>query len=244
MPPLNIDEVKRFVEQHIGAFHDRRLQSISELRLKTILIRKNPYLFKAKNLLTAQDIIKTLLDAHLSSQEEGMFGNFLEDLAIFICGKVYGGRKSPAEGIDMEFEKDRVTYLLAIKSGPNWGNSSQIARMRENFVKAKKIIRANSRESHVVAVNGCCYGRDNKPDKGNYFKYCGQNFWEFISGNSNLYTDIIKPLGHKAKEKNQQFYEAYAQLVNKFTREFSDQFCTKDGIINWEALVKFNSSTK
>ncbi|MHB8174419.1 MAG: PmeII family type II restriction endonuclease, partial [Nitrospirota bacterium] len=21
-------------------------------------------------------------------------------------------------------------------------------------------------------MNGCCYGRDNKPDKGDYFKYC------------------------------------------------------------------------
>ncbi|MCB1935052.1 MAG: hypothetical protein KDF59_03835 [Nitrosomonas sp.] len=32
------------------------------------------------------------------------------------------------------------------------------------------------------------------------FKYCGQQFWEFISGTSNLYTDIIEPLGHEAKE--------------------------------------------
>jgi len=35
-------------------------------------------------------------------------------------------------------------------------------------------------EDNIVAVNGCCYGRDNRPDKGDYLKYCGQRFWEFI----------------------------------------------------------------
>ncbi|GBE26604.1 modification methylase DpnIIB [bacterium BMS3Bbin03] len=46
------------------------------------------------------------------------------------------------------------------------------------------------------------YGRDNKPDKGEYQKLCGQRFWTFLSGDDLLYTDIIEPLGHKAKEKN------------------------------------------
>ena len=28
---------------------------------------------------------------------------------------------------------------------------------------------------------------DRNPDKGEYFKYCGQEFWNFISGEKNLY---------------------------------------------------------
>ncbi len=78
--------------------------------------------------------------------------------------------------------------------------------------------------------------------KGDYFKYCGQKFWEFISGNSVLYTDIIEPLGHKAKERNNDFIKAYSKRINKFTLEFGEQFCNYDGDINWENLVKFNSS--
>ena len=65
-------------------------------------------------------------------------------------------------------------------------------------------------------------------------------FWEFISGNENLYTDIIEPLGHKAKQMNEQFLEAYPQVVNKFTLEFMNEFCMNGKII-WEKLVKFNS---
>ena len=90
-------------------------------------------------------------------------------------------------------------------------------------------------------MNGCCYGRDNRPDKGNYFKFCGQKFWEFISGNGNLYTEIIEPLGHKAKQKNEEFYSKYSQILNRFSFSFMKAFCP-NGEINWDALIKYNSS--
>jgi len=114
--------------------------------------------------------------------------------------------------------------------------------MKDNFRKAKRILRTGHSSLHVVAVNGCCYGRDSRPDKGEYFKYCGQQFWEFISDNDTLYQDIIEPLGYKAKEKNEAFQRAYARILNKFTLEFSKEFCD-DGIINWEKLVAYNSSS-
>ena len=238
---LNLDDVTSYVENNIGTFHQKRLLSLERLELKRILKRKNPYLFKAKNILTAQDLVKTNLDAYLSSQEEAIFGEFLEGLAIFICNKVYGGKKSAAEGIDLEFENDNIKYIITIKSGPNWGNSSQIKKMREDFRKAKRILRTNALRANIIAVNGCCYGKDNKPDKGDYQKLCGQRFWEFISGNKDLYIQIIEPLGHKAKEKNEEFLESYSKIINNFTLEFGKYYC-KDGKIDWEAIVIFNSS--
>lgn len=242
MGKIENKDVIAYVEKNISTFHEKRLQNLEELRLSTILKKKNPYLFKAKNILTAQDLVKTLLDAHLSSQEETIFGDFLEDLAIFINGKVHAGKKSSAEGIDLEFDKDNIRYIVAIKSGPNWGNSQQVIKMKDNFKKAKRILRTGNSKLIVQAINGCCYGRDNKPDKGDYFKYCGQRFWDIISGNPNLYVEIIEPLGHKAKEKNEEFLKKYPQIINKFTLLFMQHFCD-DGVINWEKLVKFNSST-
>lgn len=240
MKKLNLQDVTDYVSQNIGNFHDARLKSLSELELEKILLRKNPYLFKAKNILTSEALIKQILDAHLSSQEETIFGGFLEDLAIFICGKVYSGKKSAAEGVDLEFIKNRVKYIVAIKSGPNWGNSSQIKRMIDNFKKAKRILGTNTSKTNIVAVNGCCYGRDNTPDKGDYLKYCGQMFWEFVSGDTALYTDIIEPLGYEAREKNDEFQKQYATLINKFTSKFSAEFCS-NGTIDWKKLVEFNS---
>lgn len=236
-------EINKYIQDHIRDFHRSRLESLKQLKLQKILTRKNPYLFKAKNTLTAQDIVKGILDAHLSSQEETLFGKFLEGLAIFICTKVYNGKKSAAEGIDLEFKKQDVYYVVSIKSGPNWGNSQQVRKMKDAFKKAKIILRENNKKLNVVAVNGCCYGRDDQPDKGEYYKYCGQRFWEFISGDKNLYLDIIEPLGHKAKERNQEFYESYAKAINEFTLIFAKDFCS-DGEVDWEKLVKFSSSIR
>ncbi len=241
MKPITQQEIVDYVEANIEAFHQKRLDSLEKLKLMDVVRRKNLYLFKAKNINTAPEFVKTILDAFLSSQEEGIFGGFLEELAIFICSKVYGGRKSAAEGIDLEFERGNRRYIVSIKSGPNWGNSSQVAKLRENFKKAKRILRTNTLSENVIAVNGCCYGKDRKPDKGDYLKLCGQNFWEFISGSSNLYTDIIEPLGYQAKAKNDQFVKEYAKVVNKFTAEFIKEFCDAEGNMLWEEIVKFNS---
>lgn len=242
MSKLKITDVVKYVEENIGDFHRARLENLSNLELNKILKRKNPYLFKAKNILTSESLVRTLLDAHLSSQEETIFGGLLEGLAIYVCKKVYNGKKSAAEGIDLEFERDGIGYIVSIKSGPNWGNSSQIKRMIDNFKQAKRVLQTNSSSKNIVAVNGCCYGKENG-DRGYYYKYCGQAFWEFISGNKKLYIDIIDPLGHKAKEKNEEFIRAYSQLINKFTSDFSREYCI-DGNINWTKLVELNSSVR
>ena len=239
--PLNIEDIAKYVEQNIGDFHSKRLEKLEKLNFKEVLKRKNPYLYKAKNILTAQDLIKNLLDAFLQSQEETLFGDFMEGVAIFVCQMVFNGCKSQKlEGIDLEFVKNGMIYIVEIKSGPNWGNSSQIKRMKDNFQNAKAILESQNQNAKVVAVNGCCYGIENKPNKGSYFKYCGQEFWEFISDDENLYIDIIEPLGHNAKEKNEEFLLAYARVINKFTLKFSQDFC-EEGMINWKKIVEFNS---
>jgi len=240
MKKLDLQQIYEYVEKHISIFHQRRLDYVqNRVDLLKILKQKNPYLFKAKNVLTAQDLIKGFLDAFLQSQEETLFGDFIEGLAIFVCDKVYGAKKSELMGVDLEFEKDGTIYIVEIKAGWNWGNSSQIRQLKINFESAKKMLRVKTGKK-VIAVNGCCFGKDNKPDKGGYLKLCGQRFWGLISGNEKLYIDIVEPIGYKAKQKNEEFTENYAQIVNKLTLEFSQKFCD-DGKINWEKLVEYNS---
>lgn len=244
MQPINLSDVVRFVEENIGEFHKRKADNLRKLKLEQVLKRKNPYLFKAKYVTKGQDLVESLLRAHLSSQEEAIFGEFLEGLAIFVCSKVFGGRKSSAEGIDLEFKRDGAFYIVSIKSGPNWGNSGQIKRMRDNFKQAQRILRTGRQGANIIAVNGCCYGTDVNPNKGDYLKICGQEFWEFISGNGHLYIDIVEPLGHRAKERNEEFTKEYANIVNIFTRDILNDFCFEDGSINWEKLIEFNSGRK
>lgn len=234
--------VQKYVEDHIGEFHKAKIDSLSSLKLQTVIQRKNPYLFKAKNMLTADSIVHAIIDAHISSNEETIFGTWLEGLVIYICKEVYGGWKSGIKGIDLEFDKDGIRYIVNIKSGPNWGNAAQIAKMVEDFKSAKKTLRTSNSGLNIVAVNGCCYGKNNKPDKGDYYKYCGQKFWSFISGSDNLYIDIIEPLGFEAKRKNDEYFDLYSRLINIFTKEFMEHFCNENGEIDWTKILEINSS--
>lgn len=153
MKQLNLKDVTQYVEQNIGTFHKKRIESLDNLKLTDVLKRKNPYLFKAKYVLTAQDIIKGIIDAHISSQEETIFGNWLEGLAIFINKKVYGGLKSGTEGVDLDFEKDGNRYVVVIKSGPFWGNKGQKDNMYSVFKEAKRKIGTSGNITPVIFVN-------------------------------------------------------------------------------------------
>jgi hypothetical protein len=237
-------KVDKFISERTEEYHSKLLTNLEKLKLGKVLKRKNPYLFKVKAITTSQDLVESILRAHLSSQEEAIFGGLLEQVAVFICNEVKGGVKSSAEGIDLEFEDNGCRYIVSVKSGPNWGNSSQIQKLKDQFKKAKRILGTNTGQQNVIAVNGCCYGQETNSDKGDYLKLCGEEFWTLISGDPNFYTQIITPLGNRAVKKNEIFHEQYSQVVNRFTRDFSNSYCDKQGAIDWKALLKYNSGKK
>ncbi|MBK8661528.1 MAG: hypothetical protein IPN18_06845 [Ignavibacteriales bacterium] len=155
-----------------------------------------------------------------------------------------GGKRGGRRVWTPEKKKKNFKFFVNIKSGPNWGNSSQIKRMVSDFKSATKTLRTSNSQLHVIAVNGCCYGRNTKPDKGDYFKYCGQDFWSFISGDDELYKKLIVPLGFNAKVRNDEFNQKYTSLLTRMQRDFLNSFCLEDGSIDWDKIVELNSKRK
>ncbi|MBL7066144.1 MAG: cytosolic protein [Anaerolineae bacterium] len=240
MNPLCLDQVSAYANENIEGFHRKRIVLLEELKLDNLL-KKNPYLFKAKNITTAGNLTVGLLDARLSSSEEKLFGDFLEDLAIFVASKTCNGHKSTAPGVDLEFENNDIYYIVSIKSGPNWGNSSQQSKLAEYLRKAVTRVKQSRHGANVQPVLGICYGKTRTSYLRGYLKVVGQNFWYLVSENKQLYTDIIEPIGYRAKEHNDAFYEEKTRVVNRFTREFIDRFCDDTGAIDWVKLIEFNS---
>ena len=246
MSNLNPEEVRQYVNTHIDNFHQAKIRSIERMSLIDLIKKKNPYLFKAKNILLAQDFVLSLLNAHISSSEEELFGTFLEGLAKFIATKTSNVTHVDGYGrfgIDLELIRGGKYLLIQIKSGPNWGNSSQQARQKLSFIEAIAQVRLEQGpDMEIQPILGICYGRTRTaPTYDNIaVKVVGQNFWYLISGIESLYLDIIEPLGYKAKEHTEAFEKQKAQVVNKFTAEFMETFCDA-GIINWERIIHFNS---
>jgi hypothetical protein len=231
-----------FVNREIVKFHESRLAALRKMKLGTVLRKKNPYLFKAKDVVRASDLITGILSAYLSSSEEEIFGGFLEELAIYVSQVTSGGRKSTATGLDLEFERGDTRYLVAIKSGPNWGNSSQYAKLEDDFQKAIGTLRQSRHTGNTEAILGICYGRAKRSREEKFYrKLVGQGFWQFLGGDDDLYIDIIEPIGYEAKAHNADFDNSRILIENQLVKEFYAEFCLPTGEIDWPRLVAFNS---
>lgn len=243
MRPLDMDAVRQYVNDNIGGFHDGLIGKLEGLKFNDLLRRKNPYLFRAKNVLSSHELVEGFLNASLSSSEEERFGQFLEGLAIFVSEQTCDGRKSASPGVDLEFSDRGVQYLVSIKSGPNWGNNSQHERLAQNLNSAVRRIRQNDRNANVRTVLGCCYGRHKTVDQTSHgwMRVVGQSFWHFISESEELYRDIVEPIGNQAEKRNQEFREARIGLVNKLASEVTSRFGDDRGLIDWRKLIEFNS---
>ena len=234
--------VDGYVASNIALFHEARIEKLKSLKLESLLKRKNPYLYKAKDLNTPQAVVESLAAAFMSSAEETMFGDWLEGLAIHVARIIYDGRKSSAEGIDLELDKNGIHYFVSIKSGPNWSNSSSMKKLCENFVKATRIFKTSGNKTISECIEGCCYGQDFSPEKKDgHFKLCGKLFWEFISGEPDLYTEIILPLGMDATIMNLVYQREYDKMITRFSNDFGAKYSDSDGNLLWDKIVNLNS---
>ena len=253
MKKLDYKKLEKFIARDVvKVFYDKKIEKLKKVNMKGLMKRKNPYLFKAKNIQITGDLAKDILDAHLSSQEETIFGALLENLAIHINGMVYSGKKAEEKkfkSVDLIFTRESKVYVVGIKSGPNWGNSDQINAMKKNLKKAKEILVSKGETKKVIGINGCAYGRDNSPYKIdrsdnhlNYYKMCGQDFWELISGDKDLYKKFIKPLDKEVEKKHDKFVKLRRQKINEMTKDLIELFYTK-GDLDWNKIVEYVSKS-
>ena len=80
MRPITQREIVDYVEANIQTFHQRRLDNLQKLKLMNVVKRKNPYLFKAKNINAASEFVKTILMLFYLHKKKGFLADFLRNL--------------------------------------------------------------------------------------------------------------------------------------------------------------------
>lgn len=219
-------------------FYRRRTAKINELKLLDTLRRKNPYLYRALGISRASEIVEGILMAYVSSSDETMFGDaFFEPLAKFVSG----GTVAPSEGVDVAIETDDTYQAIAVKSGPSVFNADSRKRQEENFQALEKRLR--KLRKHFDPIVGYSYGRKQQRETSHseFRELAGQAFWEEITGDPDFYLTIMALMRDRPEQHRAAYIEAYTAAVNRFTKEFVEQFCHDDGSIDWEKLARFNS---
>lgn len=238
---MSTSELESFIEKCLNDFYESRITKIDEIKLKTVLQRKNPYLFRALDTERASDIIELIVSAYMSSSDEAVFGDkFFEPIAK----KFSGGVVSPSEGVDVAVESDTKYVAYAVKSGPNPFNSSAKKRQDEEFASLRsRLMKLHKQFDPVLAYS---YGDKISPstEKKIYREVSGKAFWQELTGDPDFYLKMIKLMKDIPKTHMEKFKPKYDQALNRLTVEFAKDFCFQDGRIDWEKLTKFVSENK
>lgn len=239
---IDEEELIKLIAKCIEDFYTVITTNLDKLKLNSVLLRKNPYLFRMKAIKDASEIVNSLLAAHVSSSEETVFGNvFFEPIATYACG----GNKALAEGIDIVRETNDTIYAIAVKSGTNVFNAASRKKQEQNFNAAKKL--ADQVKKRYVAIIGYGYGKKKSTGKGIpkiYTELAGQDFWKELTGDNSFYLKLITYMQNAPEKYIQEFNDAYTRALNRFVMKFTADFCNKDGSINWQKLVEYNSKAR
>ncbi len=202
---------------------------------ENIIRRANPFLLRVLDADNPVDLAWRILNTFMFHSEATMFGTVMENLAITVCAHTYGGQKSSTPGIDLEYmDRNGIRAAVQIKSGENWGNSTERGALRRAFQTARRIL--NQQHIHVRCIEGCCYGSSRKVDEGDYETIIGHDFWEEITGwegTANAIFDIMEE--HAGDGMQVERVGSHAKVLDALRRNG----VTRGNAINWEMLFRF-----
>lgn len=237
----NEEAVVQAIATALDAFYSSLISKVNALNVKQVMKRKNPYLFRAKSMNGAAQIVDVIMAAFVSSSEETIFGNvFFEPIATVAAQ----GQKALAEGVDIMVERDNTIYAIAVKSGTSVFNADSRKKQEQNFMAASKL--AQQAKKRFVPIVGYGYGKKKPSAKALpkfYQELAGQDFWTELTGDDQFYIKLIRLMDKLPEKYVEDFDTAYQRAANRLVKEFTIEFCLEDGTIDWEKLVKFNSGT-
>lgn len=234
----NEEAIVEAIAVALDNFYTNLIKKVDSLNIKAVMKRKNPYLFRAKAMNGAAQIIDAILAAFVSSSEETIFGNvFFEPIATAAAQ----GQKALAEGVDIMVECDNTIYAIAVKSGTSVFNAdSRKSRSKTLWPQANW----PSRQKRFVPIVGYGYGKKKTSNRGLpkfYMELAGKDFWTELTGDEEFYIKLIRYMDKLPEKYVEDFDASYQKASNRLVREFTQQFCFDDGSIDWEKLVEFNS---
>lgn len=233
-------EAEEGVNKATKDFVIRMETKLTKLRPISLLKNKSPFLSCIRAPNSVEELAANMVNDWLSSSAETVLGNVIEEAAVAVCAAAKGGRKATAEGMDLEFvqtEQGRsVLYLGQVKSGSNWGNSSQRKELAKNFLTVEKRVKQNTGSQQIV----CCFeGISYGPSKVNlnaegYKRYIGKSFWKHISGWEGTMEKVLEVVQEHA---GNGLRAARQKSVDEIKEFMEKENLSIDGKVDWKKLL-------
>ena len=67
-------------------------------------------------------------------------------------------------------------------------------------------------------------------------EFCSPEYWESKVGDEDFYTNIIEPAIESCFKEDDECYELKVRHLNRFTKEFLEEYCDSDCAFDWNKL--------
>lgn len=205
------------MEKHI--VNTRKLTSPSEFNINPFLVT---YLatFLTGN-ASPESIAKALVYPRvLGTSITTSFGTHMQKFT----SEVLSSYASTTSGIDIEFIDviDKRRKYCQLKAGPNTINKDDVKTIVDHFKSVKNLARTNNLNISLNdLIVGVIYGDESQlsshyksiTSQHDHPVFVGSDFWYRLTGDKNLYFDLIKAVGEVISESD--FSEGLQDTINK-----------------------------
>ena len=222
---------RQIINEFEATFTGPVTQKLSKLKMRDIISRKNPYLYRASGISSCDDLVNRAFTEYTSTIGENYFGSFFESVARIMSGGV-----KPAGGgeIDLDVRRSTEAFLYAIKSGPGGYNASIEAKARLDLGYAESRLRQDRVVTHKKMAYA--YGRRTTSFKDGVEKLASKDFWAELSGDKNFYIKFLDVCAELTLLFKADLNAPYQRLLN----EAHELFCEGD-TIRWDKVIRLVS---
>jgi hypothetical protein len=178
-------------------------------RIKSLISRSNPYMLVEFD--NDIDFLLKVIETYLGKSWSTYHGNLLE----YIQCSLSGGVKSDEVGMDIDLQNN--TYAGA-KSSSSWANADQRKTMERNSKRLKE-----KKQAKVFVT--CAYGKGKK-EYESYTQLAGQEAWEFLTGDEDMYYKVLNALEEHKSEVIKLKESVYGDLTNDAIEFWKKNFYT------------------
>lgn len=218
---------RAFFRERIVVSHIENTQKLRDIKAFKI----NPFIMKYLAQFAFGDsspvsIAKALIYPRvLGTSITTSFGTHIQ----YFCKDVLYGYASTTQGVDIEFIDtiDGHRKYCQIKSGPSTINKDDVPVIKDHFRSLINLGRTNGlRVVSADCIVGVLYGT--RADLSSHYLqidedfpvYCGQEFWERLTGDPQFYFDLVQVFADVAEEMDgtlllQETVDALAESITR-----------------------------
>ncbi len=240
MAAITRREIEGFLKKHMRVYYDNGIRKLQNFTLRDVVGGLN--ILKIQGDGGFDNLAKMIRQRIQFNVEQGSntrFGNCIEAVAVEICKKVDSGVKSGIPGVDQEFERDGIRYMVQIKMSTKTANHSGYEALKKHFESASRIIRQHNKKANIVCVYGICYGKIcDVIDSAGLHRMTGYPFWNFIGNNHNTFRYVLEGLAKiYANEFRHEVETEQQNAIRRITNEAKKRFANPDSSVHTDRLM-------